>query len=73
MKTDVIKVKQYILSAIERDEATKECIERSNNKDNPQLVKMLTECSARIDLSLSIMRALENNDFVDLKSFTKMS
>jgi len=71
MKTDVYKVREYIASSIERDEGTLEFIERSSNKDNPQLVKMQHETAARMDFAKSVLRALEHGDFVDLRSFTK--
>lgn len=71
MKTDTRKLLRYLQSAQERDAATIETCERMKNADNPQILKMKSQAQAREELESAIIRAIENNDYTDLLTFTK--
>jgi hypothetical protein len=66
------KVMECLRSAIQRDEATAECIQRKQ-ETNPLLIKLMNESLARADISKAVLYALETGDITDLRTFTKNS
>jgi len=63
------RVVNCIKSAIERDTNTITRI-KSEKSENPQLLKQIVICEARVELAESILRSMEYGDFSDLLTFT---
>ena len=72
-KFDKFGLMEMLRSAIERDEATSEYCERTEQKENPQVKKMAIETEARKEFAEAVLRAIELGDYTDLRTFTKKS
>lgn len=72
-KIDAYKLIENLKSAREREIMTIEYCERCEQKENPQVKRLLTQASARAELLDALLRACQHGDYTDLITFTKHS